>query len=351
MILKECIKKARERAGMTQEEASIVLQVSPQTIANWETGRAKPDSSVYNKIAKAYNIEVIELIEALAFEIQSENQENITESKELKFAELLPEDLNLEKLKDFKFTELEQKAFLVIASYAEFGTSPIEKLTSLTDNILNICSVLDKLRKYNLYYSGYNPLAIKDYNKITYYNDFKLSPEGKEIFNIIKHNRSKLFSIYNLSFIDFLNILGVYKIIDNEKIENAVETMEDIGEDGLLLETYNYSKKYNEWTKSYLDKNMKWYVPDRYTSYTDYEDIVKQFLESDLYEIVEFEIEDELYCIEKEAYIKKMEFYNQNKESYEDLKEPKQFKELFAKKVILTQKGIKFLNEINKSFK
>lgn len=63
-MLKECIKKARERAKMTQEEASVVLEVSPQTIANWEAGRAKPDSSIYNKIAKTYNIDVIEFIDA-----------------------------------------------------------------------------------------------------------------------------------------------------------------------------------------------------------------------------------------------------------------------------------------------
>lgn len=350
MILKECIKKARERAGMTQEEASVVLDVSTQTIANWENGRAKPDSSIYNKIATAYNIDVVELIEALSFEIQNENQENTTGSQELKFADILPADLNFDKLKDFTFTELEQEAFLIIASYAEFDTSPIDKLISLTDNILTICSVLDKLRKYNLYYSYYNPIPPEEYRVTDYNNNFTLSPKGKEVFKIIKHNRSKLFSIYNLSFIDLLNILGLYKIMDTNKLKQATKIMNNISTDGLLLETYNYSEQYNTWKKRYLDNHMKWSEQNYYHSSYTYEYVIKELLELDFYEIVEFELEDKLYCIEKEAYIKKTEFYNQNKDNYEDLKEPKAFEALFAKKVVLTQKGLKFWKEINNSF-
>ena len=44
------LKQARQAAGLTQAELSARLQVSPQTLRNWESGRTEPpDTPVITK--------------------------------------------------------------------------------------------------------------------------------------------------------------------------------------------------------------------------------------------------------------------------------------------------------------
>lgn len=50
------LKKARAKAGLTQKEVSKLTNINRATIANWETGRAEPDSDSIKVLAELYQV-------------------------------------------------------------------------------------------------------------------------------------------------------------------------------------------------------------------------------------------------------------------------------------------------------
>ena len=48
--------EARKNAGMSREQAAYMLGVSLGTIANWESGRTKPDANNVRDMAKTYKV-------------------------------------------------------------------------------------------------------------------------------------------------------------------------------------------------------------------------------------------------------------------------------------------------------
>lgn len=54
--MKLSLKAARVNAGMTQEKAASLLNVTRDTIGNWERGKSFPDALQIKKIEAAYNI-------------------------------------------------------------------------------------------------------------------------------------------------------------------------------------------------------------------------------------------------------------------------------------------------------
>ena len=60
-------KEAREKAGLTQEEAAEKIGVSRASIWLWETGRCSPLIASLSKMSEAYGVPISELdIEAAA---------------------------------------------------------------------------------------------------------------------------------------------------------------------------------------------------------------------------------------------------------------------------------------------
>lgn len=53
---------AREKAGMTQNEAAKALGVSQSAVSFWESGKTQPRSAQLPKIAKLYGVTVDELL-------------------------------------------------------------------------------------------------------------------------------------------------------------------------------------------------------------------------------------------------------------------------------------------------
>ena len=49
------LRAARVNAGMTQEDVAKIMQVSRQTIANWEKGKISPKISEIMMLSKVYN--------------------------------------------------------------------------------------------------------------------------------------------------------------------------------------------------------------------------------------------------------------------------------------------------------
>ena len=56
--MKEKIKSARVMAGLSLREAAKLLNMSHQTIHNYETGKIEADSNMLSNFAKVYNVKI-----------------------------------------------------------------------------------------------------------------------------------------------------------------------------------------------------------------------------------------------------------------------------------------------------
>lgn len=62
MEISEKIKQARLKLGLTQEDVADKLDISRQTLSNWETGKTLPDIANVMKMSDLYNISLDELL-------------------------------------------------------------------------------------------------------------------------------------------------------------------------------------------------------------------------------------------------------------------------------------------------
>ena len=56
------LRVAREKTGLTQKEAAKKLEITPDTLRNYETGKSKPDVQMIKKIEALYNVPFSQLI-------------------------------------------------------------------------------------------------------------------------------------------------------------------------------------------------------------------------------------------------------------------------------------------------
>ena len=61
-MLGDNLKKFREQKGITQEDASVNLNIVRQTLSKWEKGLSAPDANMLEKIAALYDVSVNELL-------------------------------------------------------------------------------------------------------------------------------------------------------------------------------------------------------------------------------------------------------------------------------------------------
>ena len=59
------LRRARERSRTTQVHTAEILEVTPQTVRNWETGRNEPPDSAIRKMADLYGLTLERLLEDL----------------------------------------------------------------------------------------------------------------------------------------------------------------------------------------------------------------------------------------------------------------------------------------------
>ena len=62
MNLHENIKKYREIKGLTQQELSNILNISPQAISKWELGKAEPDSNMLQRLASVFEVDINQIV-------------------------------------------------------------------------------------------------------------------------------------------------------------------------------------------------------------------------------------------------------------------------------------------------
>ena len=130
---------ARKRSGLSQELVAEKLNVSRQTISNWELDETIPDIYQVNKLSKLYHLTIDELID---FDLDQKEVEevikNIDEKKEQKinwtkaWGKKYPILLNYQKTVDIdKYARRIREMFDEIEK--EYGYSQLDAMLVLKD--------------------------------------------------------------------------------------------------------------------------------------------------------------------------------------------------------------------------
>lgn len=328
------IKELREKAKLTQEVASKEIDVSISTIQNWERGTVKPDLNNLSSISKVYKTDVKTLLTQIAISLDNNETNNENTCEEFQYINLLPSDLDFSPIEKLKFTKEESDIFALLALNILFNGNPIQSLLTINNNPIEIANILDKFKGLDLYKTDFN-IWESSYNSgkgniKSYSSD--LTEKGLLVFDIMKKNPDKLFSIYNISINEFLSFCDLYNIYEKPIYKN--ELIEKIVKEDLSLDFYEYKERYSKWEKS------KTY----YNHNTDTLENAITKISSEYYEIVEMELSDERYLIEHEMYLKKKSFYDEHKNVMDDLQPPKQIDKLYIRKIVPTQKAIDLVN-------
>lgn len=345
MDFKTYIKKLRvDHKGWSQEEASKKLGVSLSSVQNWERGDNKPDMNSISNIAKVYNVKSGDILNVIAKELDEElfnDNYNSIKNKKEEYLKVMPEGLDYSAIEDLSFTAKEQDLFLILALCIETNDNSISLMHEKTLNYLEIALFLDKLNKFKLY---------KTYDNGT----LELTEQGKFVFNKIKLLNYRIFDINQLDFKSFIDICKLYNI--DEYIYEKIKILEEIVRyKEYYLDDFEetkdrwsnkikYSKIQLKTDKEYIDKSSSY----KRLRLMDREDVLKDYLTPDYYTIVKVECNDEVYRAEKELYLKKVAFYEENKDLNDGLIEPDKFEERIRRKVVPTEKAIKFIKYLNK---
>jgi len=72
-IFMDCqtLRDLRENAGFSVSEAHRQLEVSRQSITNWESGKTQPSTGWWQPLARLYNVPVLDVLCAIAKEMES----------------------------------------------------------------------------------------------------------------------------------------------------------------------------------------------------------------------------------------------------------------------------------------
>ena len=332
MDFKTYIKKLRDDAKITQEEAAASIGVGSSTIQNWERGTSRPELISLNSISKTYNTTVEEILKRLAkdMDILSNDFDEARNNYEVKYKEVLPSTLNYEPIDGFHFTKKEQELFVIMALNLHFYGNPVPELIRYSGDLLEVAIIIEKFIKYRLYtrvrYDGGEHLELSD--------------KGDFVYSIIKRLDGKLFSVSALSFREYKHLAELYKVLKYGKDEYAV-LRKLVSEENYDLDFYEdiYGGPKKFCCKSYIGRYVKYkgcYAED---------DLM--LIDKEYYTIEEIESKDEDYIAGKEAYLKKLEFYKTHKDLIDDLVEPKPFYKKSIRRAKPTEKAVNLIRMLD----
>ncbi len=141
MKLGENILKLRKQQGLSQEQLGEKVDVTRQTISNWELGETAPNPEQLKLLSKALHVSIDELLDN---EIKSILEEKVSNTEKL--AGII--------IKILKFIGLGFVIFLVIDIIALIFFSTTGKLTDVESSVTTICSIND--RKYQIEFGTNN---------------------------------------------------------------------------------------------------------------------------------------------------------------------------------------------------
>lgn len=180
MKLGENILRLRKKQGLSQEQLGEKIDVTRQTISNWELGETSPNPEQLKLLSKILMVSVDELLDN---EIKSILEEKVSNTERL--AGII--------IKILKFLGIIFIIFLMIDLIALIFFAASGKLTSVESSATTICEIDNKKYQIEFGSNGYfecNNCSSKmksDLKKLTDFNDMDKSLSNIENYFLEKN--------------------------------------------------------------------------------------------------------------------------------------------------------------------
>lgn len=166
-MLGKNILKLRKKAGLSQEELGDKINVTRQTISNWELNETTPNPDQLKLLSKVFNISVDELLD----NNNKGNSETEVSNKDNEQLGIKNKENNIEKLAGTTNTFLKLICaiivffiliFIVLIILYSVGIVPYSEITSSTMSLKLHCTLNSKEYNYNIEYDNDNNILSVD---------------------------------------------------------------------------------------------------------------------------------------------------------------------------------------------
>lgn len=293
MKFNQLMKQTRIEKGFTQQNVAEALDVTINTIQNWEKDEyTKPSYDLIPAIAKVYGINKEDIIKALVDDVEPDNEQE-------KVYTFMPLEMF-----DFKLNKEEQEVLGVL--YLRYMGTDTKLMRGLAYNPFVMSNILDGLVDKKLVYLMEKNSRSYSSSQQKEYIYGSLTNLGLTVCEIIKKSPDKIFNIRYLDFID------VYKLFEYFDLENHKYMQQKDNKryyyDILKEEKHicNYDSYYERY---YFDKEKK-------HSFDEF----KKYVLEEYYKFIEMENDDTEYLTKKAEYKEKKKYYDEHKNDIEMLK-------------------------------
>lgn len=292
MKFNQLMKKTRIEKGFTQQNVAEALNVTINTIQNWEKDEyTKPSYDLIPAIAKVYGINKEDIIKALVDDVEPDNEQE-------KVYTFMPQEMF-----DFKLTKEEQEVLGVL--YLRYMGTDTKLMKGLSYNPFVMSNILDSFLDKNLIY-----LKRKDNRSYSSSNEEyvygSLSKLGLTVCEIIKKNPDKTF---NIKYLDFINVYELFEYFDLEN-HKYMQQKDDKRYYYNILKEEKYRCSYDSYYKKYYFDKEKKHSLDEF----------QEYVSEKYYKFIEMENDDTEYLTKKAEYIEKKKYYDEHKNDIEMLK-------------------------------
>lgn len=292
MKFNQLMKQTRIEKGFTQQNVADALNVTINTIQNWEKDEyTKPSYELIPAIAKVYGLNKEDIIKALVDDVEPDD-------KQEKIYPFMPKEMF-----DFKLTKEEQEVLGIL--YLRYMGTDAKLMRGLSYNPFVMSNILDSLLDKNLIH-----LRRKDNRSYSSSDEEyiygSLTKLGLTVCEIIKKNPDRIFNIRYLDFIDVYELFEYFDLENNKYMQRKDDKKyyyDILKEEKHRCRRDRYDEKYyiDEDKKISFDKFQK-YIPEKY------------------YKFIEMENDNAEYLSKKAEYIEKKKYYDEHKNDIEMLK-------------------------------
>lgn len=292
MKFNQLMKQTRLEKGFTQQNVAEALNVTINTIQNWEKDEyTKPSYELIPAIAKVYGLNKEDIIKALVDDVEPDD-------KQEKVYPFMPKEMF-----DFKLTKEEQEVLSIL--YLRYMGTDAKLMRGLSYNPFVMSNILDSLLDKNLIH-----LRRKDNHSYSSSNEEyvygSLSELGLTVCEIIKKNPDKIFNIRYLGFADVYELFEYFDLENHKYMQQKDDKKyyyDILKEEKHKCNYYSYHKEY------YIDEARR-------ISFN----IFQKYVPEEYYKFIEMENDDAEYLSKKAEYIEKKKYYDEHKNDIEMLK-------------------------------
>lgn len=293
MKFNELMKQARNKQNLTQQNVADIINVTVNTIQNWEKDDyTKPSYEFIPLIAGLYKIDAEQIIKSLVDDTmpKSEKKENIYT--------FLPVEMF-----DFKLTNEEQE--FLGALYLRNRETDEVFIKQCCHNPYATSNILDSLAEKKLIHFNSKYRYSKSSDEEDKYGG--ITKLGITVSKIIKKNPENLFDV---KYLEFKDIYELFKYFD---IQNKV-FKEEVDDKDYFYKILKEEK--HQCIYKYVNYGNSEYCIDNKHTLDEFE----KYVLSNYYTIVDIECEDEEYLKQKLEYQNKKKYYDEHKNDIEMLK-------------------------------